>query len=204
MVCNMNENEEIVRVYPFVGAVEVRRHVVRGADGREIVIEVSDIKTKTLPMVKKFPEDASNVIDRICNNPFEFPRPSNQPPPPTVKAIPMPSWHMEELMKRAEKFIPWSKKTEDTELIKHKENVLNDLGATDLHIQLNGWKRHVYAYKQDGCLLKLVTLNEVKEPHKVDWYVRTGSNGVNERLLSREEIMEGKFGIDGDTRINYE
>lgn len=226
----MNANGDLVSIFPFFGMIEVRRRLVR-KDGRLTVEETTEIKTSALPAIKRQPQQPASACvvmpgehtnareqrsELIANGKLKAheqrgehfsavaaPLPSAVQEAMRVKVVPMAPGQADELMKRASELLQRAKKSEaeDVELIKRKEALLEEFGATDLHIKLNGWKRHVYTLTDND---ELITLNEVNDSHKLDWYVRIGDKGSVYHKLTRDQIMNCAFDNEGDRRIGYE
>ena len=72
-----------------------------------------------------------------------------------------------------------------SQLERRKHELLDQFGET-LYISFAGYRRKVY-FQQNG-----------------DWTIRFGRGGVRTRNLSNEEILNGRFGRNGDDRIHYE
>ena len=72
-----------------------------------------------------------------------------------------------------------------SQLERHKRELLDEFGET-LYISIAGYRRKVY-FQQNG-----------------DWTIRFGRGGVQTRKLGNDEILNGRFGRNGDGRIHYE
>ena len=72
-----------------------------------------------------------------------------------------------------------------SQLERRKLELVTQFGET-LYISFAGYRRKVY-FQQNG-----------------DWTIRFGRGGVRTRNLSNEEILNGRFGRNGDDRIHYE